>query len=719
MKNIFTYIIPLVALLFIAVSCGDKQAPQGGAQGSISLALQTDRSSDDISVTKATVDPLYQIDIVEDKVDGSVVQSFPDHTQLPASIPLNPGKYVVKAISQAPAAFDSPSFYGEAKTTVTTGNTQAVEITATLDNVIVVSVLDQTILDNFTRADLVITEGSDDQELFRISKADRDRLAYIRPTATLNWALILTNLQGENYQLTGTIEDVKPRTRYDFKFKVSDPTAETDGGVHIDLTIDRNLVEFSHTMLITLQNGPAPKVTPQGNFILGQPIIVNELTRGKEVRYNITAECGLSQVWFYHQVESMEAAGIPRAVKLTNITPDMRAKFQSLGIEWSSLLYEQTTAYIDLSNFCNTMSLGEYDMRFTLQDNPGQPQGQYLVQDINISILPDQDHMALKASAWAKFVDLQGEWYTLDQSTTLTFQYKTNEATEWVSVPTDQVTYNGETKTFRAKVTGLNPNTKYTYRTYSDEKIGSENTFTTENAPDLPFLNFDEKHYRDTGSGLTGAGGVWFLGTDANFWATGNPGTKVSLSKVGKNITETTDDAIKGKAVRMESVGGVYIAGHAAGNLFSGTFAISGLPTSTGAMRKSVNFGRPYTGRPTGLKGYYKYTSKTVTIDTDGMHRDMVGQPDRCQIFISLENWNGAQSRPGTPNVVAYGELVSPEEGADMGQYEPFEFRLDYKRTDIKPTHIVFIATSSIYGGDFCGGVGSVLCIDEFELLWD
>ena len=205
-------------------------------------------------------------------------------------------------------------------------------------------------------------------------------------------------------------------------------------------------------------------------------------------------------------------------------------------------------------------------------------------------------------------------------------------------------------------------------------------------------------------------GNKWYPNADASnsYWATGNEGT--ALASKG-SVTQPTDDAVSGKAVYMISVGGVMVAQHAAGNIYIGTYK-----TNLSNPRASAVFGRPYTGRPVALKGWYKYHPENISIDKDNLHTDEMGKPDKCHIYIILEDWGGATSCPENPTVIAYGEMKSDQESTS---YKQFKIPLTYYDTNTKPTHITISATTSHLGGDFCGGVGCTLYVDEFSLLFD
>ena len=58
------------------------------------------------------------------------------------------------------------------------------------------------------------------------------------------------------------------------------------------------------------------------------------------------------------------------------------------------------------------------------------------------------------------------------------------------------------------------------------------------------------------------------------------------------------------------------------------------------------------------------------------------------------------------PHIIAYGEKVFTDSDSDMMEVV---IPLDYRRTDIKPSYIILVAT----------GGPSVMYIDDFELIYD
>lgn len=146
-----------------------------------------------------------------------------------------------------------------------------------------------------------------------------------------------------------------------------------------------------------------------------------------------------------------------------------------------------------------------------------------------------------------------------------------------------------------------------------------------------------------------------------------------------------------------------------------------------------LNFGQPFTGRPTKLKGYYKYTTAPISSIPDESHQDYArfkdykGVPDTCFIYIALGDWtepveirtratNRKLFDKNDEHVIAYAEMSS---GSTVTDYQQFELELDYRATNRIPTYLIIVCSASKYGDFFVGGDGSTLCVDAFSLDYD
>lgn len=309
---------------------------------------------------------------------------------------------------------------------------------------------------------------------------------------------------------------------------------------------------------------------------------------------------------------------------------------------------------------------------------------------------------------WAMFAYVSGQYSTETAPEGLGFQYRKYSAADWTDFA-GEVSVDG--KSFSAKITGLEPETEYEFRAVTAQDRRDDNVvpFTTEAADQLPNFNFDS-WYKD--------GKNWYANADMGnnyFWDSGNKGAN-TLSEVNPTSPEETF-VVSGKAVRMESK--YVILAFAGGNIYSGSFgAVSGLGAS-------INFGRPYTCRPTALHGWYSYAPEAID-KVKAPYEDLKGTMDVGKIYVALTDWNSpfnVNTNTGTffvPDedsaVIAYGELEIPENS--NGEYKEFTIDLEYRDLERIPTHVLVVATASKYADYFTGGVGSTMYIDEFEFIF-
>ena len=181
---------------------------------------------------------------------------------------------------------------------------------------------------------------------------------------------------------------------------------------------------------------------------------------------------------------------------------------------------------------------------------------------------------------------------------TIKFAYSTDEGSTWTYV--DAV--NDSEGTYKAELTGLAPQTKYTYALCIDDvQIGEPMTFTTEAAPNFPNASFEYV------SKVTGNNYYKFYDPNCGveegmkmFWGSGNgEGPDGVNGSANMNIvitdvdTSTKIDGNQSVVAQTSSMVGML----AAGNLFAGQFV--GLVGTSGGI---VNFGRPWSSRPTAMR---------------------------------------------------------------------------------------------------------------------
>lgn len=318
-------------------------------------------------------------------------------------------------------------------------------------------------------------------------------------------------------------------------------------------------------------------------------------------------------------------------------------------------------------------------------------------------------------SAWAKRACVMGTTRTGQVSARYrpqpSTETKADADTGWEEVLSSEIEIDEEGN-FTLIFTHLKPESVYEYELTVDGKTEEIKTFTTEAVELVPNLSLDD-WYKD--------GKSWYADLDLTaenyFWDSGNKGSN-AVGEANPTSPETSD-VVKGKAARLESktVAGVF----AAGSLYTGTFGkVEGL---SGA---SLNFGRPYTGRPSALRGYYKYNSGTIDKAKEP-YKELEGRRDSCHMYMALFTWSApfpVNTNTGNfvdltwnnDNLVAFGELI---QGENVKDYTQFRIDLTYRDQTTKPTYILIVASASKYGDYFTGSTSSVLLLDELELVFE
>ena len=204
-----------------------------------------------------------------------------------------------------------------------------------------------------------------------------------------------------------------------------------------------------------------------------------------------------------------------------------------------------------------------------------------------------------------------------------------------------------------------------------------------------------------------------------HFWDSGNEGASIA----SRNPTSPeTGDVVKGRAVKMASDYISIASKFAAGNIYTGDFV--GLAGIEGA---ELDFGQPYIGRPSALKGYYKYTPGVID-QAKAPYDALMGQTDSCHIYIGLFDWSApfrVNTTTGTfvdltwnnESMIAFGELKSNE--ATGSDYKQFKINLTYRDYFTRPKYILIVASASKYGDYFTGSTSSVMYLDECELVFE
>ena len=302
---------------------------------------------------------------------------------------------------------------------------------------------------------------------------------------------------------------------------------------------------------------------------------------------------------------------------------------------------------------------------------------------------------------------------------------------------------------WKADIKELTPATEYEYvLLIGGEVIGEPSKFTTEAAPKLPNGSFEYASF------VSGASYYKFYDPNCGvedgsymFWGSGNgEGSEGVNGSASMNIVITdidTSDKVDGNqsvVCQNSSMVGMLTAG----NIFTGQFA--GLVRTEGGK---VNFGRPWTSRPTALKIYCKYSTGLINIVNNNNLGVSKSDYDRAQIKVAIGTWNyktygGTKDSPvqvdttdestfvdfytdgstiANGDLIIYNDGYSINKGAKVSkttsEWVEYIIPLDYRQFTTDPTHIVISCASSQFGDYFTGYDQAALWIDGAELIYE
>lgn len=243
----------------------------------------------------------------------------------------------------------------------------------------------------------------------------------------------------------------------------------------------------------------------------------------------------------------------------------------------------------------------------------------------------------------------------------------------------------------------------------------------------------------------------WFAfdnsGARQDLWATGNSGFALSKSsaKPMEYPTIPWDDVVTTdmngqptmsvKSVKLETCdtggfGAMVNMRLAAGNLFLGTFdTANALVDAMAATR----FGVPVNRFPLRLRGYYKFKPGERFQDRAGKTVDRVDAPDAYAVLYRNTDKDGNSVILKGDDVLTHANIVALARvekflhtGVEPGDpWKYFDLELQYKEDKNYELlynygyNLTVVFSSSVKGAEFEGAVGSVLLVDEAEIVFE
>lgn len=710
MKQYIYGFLWLLAILLTA--CNNNERDGLLPTGMLYLNVGTDQTV----LTKAEVavtNEKLKVYIINSEEDTTIYNDYLSELRdKKLQLPAGTYKVAVSSNQSKDAAWETPFYAGETEVEVKAGEITNAKVVCRIANTKVSVTYSEGVSQYFTDYETLVSNSSGHLLYLR----DEYRAGFFAPEKLIA-DLKLTNKDGNVFTLHRVFTDIKERYHYTLNFKIGEDT-EGEAGADFDISVNDKAETVDVTITIKeedLDNNSAPKLTLTG-------FTDNKISFKKTENPVITS--GSLHIKLAHNLQSLGVTIDSEQPELSSVKSfdlmklDLATKTVLTNLEFPGLnLGKQERAFdLNFDAFAKHLDplpdnrTATHTITFFVMDDLNQETEIKVIYEVK----PDVQIMLLDPNPWAKFVVLKAN--TGDTEKQAFWIRKKGEA-EYRKIEGNIII--GKDGDFSVVVKDLLPKTEYEYYATSGE--ASETTpgsFTTEDTPTVPNLSFDD---------WCKSGKSWMPNAEGSttFWDSGNKGAN-TLEENNPTSKETNISYLVKKenniaAAKLESktVSGVF----AAGNVYTGNFIRAVIIPSTGAQ---LNFGQPYTGRPTTLFGHYMYKPRAMNKTYNELAS---GGFDKCSIYIVLCDWNSqflVNTQTETfvdingKDIIAYGALSDLESNpkSDMTEYKPFKINIEY-RDNRKPTYALIVASASKYGDYFAGGVGSTLYIDEFELSFD
>lgn len=750
-KNIFR--------LMVAVACGaslascSMEAPFAD-RGEGNLTITTDIKGDVTKHTRAIgadeLSALREKCVVYIENSKGVIRKYKGLDNIPESIRLRTGEYVAEAWSgdSVSASFDKKFYRGWEKFEITEGE-NSLTLKCNIANVLVsvdASSLDVNLSDlkvtfshsrgllEFTETN--ITDGA--KGYFMMPNADKD----------LTYKVEGKKSDGSAFTKEGKIENVQRAHEYCMTLS-EDERPVTEGGALIRLTIaDIPLIEEEVEIF------PAPAVRGTDFDIDGQVVSVER--DFKDTKVYIRGYFGLSSVAMnvsgnfsgigsYADILSGDAISELSAKGVVVERRESKdAAIDGADVKVDELYVTFTKAFLDAL----PASEQEYKVTFSAVD------GQHKEGSATLRIANDNaavEHLAPVSTVavtemdmmaiGARSVTLSGLVNTPD-ATNYGIKYRKQGSYEWTAAYPSSSSgaprryssrANAGTRAaatpYTVRISGLEPGSAYEYISFADGYDSEDvQSFTTESEFSIFNSSFEEWSTYSAET-ILGPKNVVFPGRGERnsnpFWETGNEGG----ATVDMTLTDKSTDMVHSGtySARLESKSAAGMI--AAGNIFAGTYV------KTDGTNGVLSLGREYNGsHPSSVRVYANYrpgSSVSVKKGNEGFCPDgFANGKDHGQIYVALtvgpvEIRTNPKNRklfnPDDEQVLAYGQVTWTESFGPDGALQvlniPFTYNERAKTT--RPTHLVIVASASKYGDYFSGSAGSVMYLDDFELIYE
>lgn len=713
MKRYRKYLLPLLALATACTESPSEEGPADGRSGYLRMEVSATRTEADSDA----YDPLDHLVVRIYNDEGGLLRKYTSSEAMPERLALLAGRYrvAVEAGEAAAADFARRYYSGEEEFTVTAGATTPAEVVCHLRSTAVEARFDATVGKNFEPGYYarIVVGDSYDPEAEAGLRYTSDATGYFtlpEGATAMTWRFEGTHRDPERGTVAqeGHLDGLKAGGRYALTFRyspdrpgqieallitVQDPDRGEDDTIIFapDPTIEG--VDFDMTALQRYTGGE-------------RRFIVKTVSQMQTLSLTID---GADHTLF----NAAEGATLPEGIVVET------ADNKEFGIALSEA-------------FIEGLGAGDHTFRFRIADqSDGRLEAvtEFRIQGLQSVTPADYDLWSNTVTLRAVSFEAAETLFTLTEEGGATQQaagspqgddcYEATFTAAW-----GDASDNGKGHAVWSARTGMGgvwARHSYTYSvTLGGETLSG--TFTTaagDAIPDGDMENAELPCFTIKGSETTA------------FWGSGNNGNTKTLCTQG--------DMGGNRYANMQST--YYIVAPAAGNLFTGTFRMSG---TTG----TVSFGQPYayTARPTGLR--LRYHASVGTVDYNKGNGPLaVGEQDQAIVYVAIVDWDSRHQVASKLNLFGTSTCTgswNPENGpeqADVPEGRIIGYammRIDrstegdelvpatlpfnwYDTAAPAPTGtytLVISSSANAYGDFFNGCTTNHLWVDDFEWVY-
>ena len=749
MKTIIKYIILPGAVLgatALLQSCA-MEAPFGeGGEGSLSINTEINGETKQTRAEN-NLDNAEYVQSLRDKcvvfIENSrgVMRKYKGLSTIPASIKLSSGQYVCNAWTgdSVAASFDSKFYRGQQPFEIIENESTSVSMKCNIANVVVsvdaasvagTGLQNPKITFTSSRGSLEFDETmfADNKGYFMIP-SPQDTKNYTAENRTITVNIEGTTEDGQAYSKESKIQNVERAHEYQIALSADKPSID-EGGALIQLIIkDIPIIDD------TVEIFPAPIVKGYG-FDIAEQLVNTDRTFNDQKLYICEYKGTKSvQVGFSENFTDMTDGDLlnntyVEQLSAKGITVERQnSKDAESGVD----VYEIYVTFP--AAFLNTLpsSSAQYTVAITATDSRNLVTAASLriansndaiekIDDVIADPAPDAETAPM--AVLATKATLTGTLYNADAAR-YGFKYRKagesawNEAVATGANGAPRRTRANKGTAFTVTLTGLESGTTYEYKAFADDFESTNiQTFTTESKYIIPNASMEEwSTYLNGNKNIVFPG----LGSEPTVWDSGNEGAALASETISDKSSDMKHSG--SYSARLESKY-VFNLKMAAGNVFLGDFV------KIDGMDGVLSLGRPYNGsHPAKLRVWANYRPSSDMKGT-GVSNYLPDGIDNGQIYVALTDEpieirtnknNQKLFSTDDPHVLAYGQVTWTANFGPDGDLEQVEIPIEYfdRAYTTKATHLVVTCCASKFGDFYVGGKGSVLYLDDFELVYE